>query len=260
MVTNGMPLSDFAATNPGMHRELPLVHSTLCDNLQSIAAESALRPTDCPVFGMPLVYLFYGRPSYRSRKGATPDTRINYCPVCFIFKPSRLLAAPTRIFPFDSGAAKGGRFSRFISAAEADRYALSPAIKSIQQFTHKFFESNGDYFVGVPRSGLVIPADQHEAMRYYHLVSSDEPASFDDRRSAIEVQYSDPILLRDTLWAVVLPTTFLSDDNIHHAIVSEWGAFPITYNFVLGSLPSEYSSVIRAKYQDWLTTGGFFHE
>jgi hypothetical protein len=249
--------AEFVERHPEMHPELPLVHSTLVEYFRLVAQAGKLQPRDCPVFGEPLIYLFYGRPAYRSTRGAMPDTTIQCCPVCFIFKPTFLKVHPARIYPFDTGAAKGGRFEPLITPADTDDFKMHPALKSVQRFTHAFFETNGDYFLGRPREGLTIPADEEAARKYYSFVSHEGPEHYDDRRSAVEFQYDKPISLRGMLWAVALPTSFLQQEGIRRTIVSEWGAFPLTYSFVRGSLPNEYATAIRTNYERWLREGSF---
>lgn len=250
-------LCDFADSHPHMHDELPLVHSTLCDSLGYIAETGALLPRDCPVFNEPLVYLFYGRPAYRSKLGQTPDTEIKFCPVCFVLKPNRIQSNLRRVFPFDSGAAKNNLFAPLIKDYEADVFGLTPSLEAIRRFTNVFFESNGKYFLGAPRSHLVLPPDQATAAQYYQLVEATGTAPFDDRRSAIELQYQDAILLKDTLWAVILPLDFLEQSALRSRIVRDWGAFPITYPTFHGAIPSASSEAIRILYHRWLTEGGF---
>jgi hypothetical protein len=86
-----MRFDDFLSTYSGELPELPLVHNTSCSQLEQILTTGILEPRDCSVFGEPLIYFFYGRPVYRSRKhGTSPDTRFDYCPVCLVFKPGAL--------------------------------------------------------------------------------------------------------------------------------------------------------------------------
>ena len=222
-VQSSKTLAETVSLHPNSHEELPLLHSSRCEHFGSIAESNALSPIMCDKFHEPLVYLFYGRPAYRSRRGNQFDTNIQYCPICFVFKTNRVPSSPVRVYPFDSGAAIEGRFDPPIQSANTPKFALHPSIDVIRKFTSIFFESNGDYFIGNARKEHIIPPSQEQAAQYYQLISANGLLPHDDRRSAIEVQYRDSIPLKDTLWAVVLPTSFLMDVGIRHKIVAEWG-------------------------------------
>jgi hypothetical protein len=248
-------LAEFIDRRRKMHEQLPLVHSTLIEHFSSLATNECLQPRQCPVFNEPLIYLFYGRPAYRSTRGATPDTELQYCPICFIFKTAFLDEQPARIYPFDTGAAKSGRFRPFIDETESDLFALNPALSSIQKFTKTFFDSNESYILGSPRKVLGL-ANNSIAKKYFALVSNDGPKNYDDRRSSIEIQYRNELFFKGKLWAVAMPTQFLEHADIRDMVVSKWGAFPLTYNFVRGTSPTDYATAIREKYILWLKMGG----
>jgi len=256
-VTGSVSFSDYIGSHVNQHNVLPLVHSSRCEYFDAIRNSDSLSTQPCPVFSEPLVYLFYGRPAYRSRRGAQPDTSIQYCPICFIFKAERFSAPLRRVFPFDSGAAAAGRFSPIISASDVHQFELHASLEHVRKHVHLFFETNEAYFLGRARGGLIIPPTPEEARKYYDLVTRTGSTVFDDRRSAIEVQCDFSLSLRDSLWAVVLPLSFLRESGVRQKIVEDWGAFPITYSTVFGSTPAEYSATIRQKYEDWLRQGDF---
>jgi hypothetical protein len=247
----------FVDNHPGMTEELPLVHSTRCEKFLEIAKTRSLAPQPCPVFNEPLLYLFYGRPAYRSKIGSAPSTDIAYCPVCFVFKPYTISAEVIRVFPFDSGASKGGLFEPHVSRTDTDSFQLSATLESARRTINLFFETNAKFFVGEPKRDLMIPCAELEAISYYQLVSHDGDDAYDDRRSAIEVQARSAIALRDTLLAVILPLSFLQDPNIRKVVVEEWRTYPITYSTVRGTIPSEYVRVITEKLRSYLQDGGY---
>ena len=57
------------ASHAGLAEELPLIHTSRCEFLSSIATTHVLEPQPCAIFHESLVYLFYGRPAYRSHRG-----------------------------------------------------------------------------------------------------------------------------------------------------------------------------------------------
>ena len=76
-------------SHPGLTEELPLIHTSRCEFLSSMATTHALEPQPCGVFHESLVYLFYRRPAYRSNHGSMGGEPIVLCPVCFVFKRAR---------------------------------------------------------------------------------------------------------------------------------------------------------------------------
>lgn len=242
-----MGFDDFLNAHPGVGPELPLVHSTNCVQFAQMQATGVLAPQDCPVFGEPLLYFFYGRPVYRpSKRGATPDTRYDLCPVCFVFKPGAL-GSCARVFPFDSGALDAGLFDPPIARADRDNYSLAPVLQTAQRLVEVFFETNGQYYLGEPRKVFAAPAGELEIERYWQLITSSGEADFDERRSAIEVQCGAAVTLRDNLHAVIMPAVFLDEPEVCRAVAQEWRAIPLTYETYRGAIPNEYTRVIAEK-------------
>ena len=202
-------LQDLVGSHPDLNEQLPLVHSTRCEWFREIAKEGELSPIKCPVFGEPLVYLFYGRPAYRSRNGGQPSTEITHCPICFVFKPYAVSDKIARVVPFDTGAAANGLFSPHIDRADFAKFILGSRIDLAQRMTHLFFGSNKKYFLGEARRLLSFADASVEVLNYLSLVHYEGESLFDDRRSAIEVQVREHVALRDTLMAVILPLAFL---------------------------------------------------
>ena len=132
---------------------------------------------------------------------------------------------------------------------------LPPELSSVLKFTNAFFETNSYYFVGQAKSVLNLPADETAAQSYYDLVAHEGSESYDDRRSAIEFQYNKSLSLKDKLWAVAMPTSFLDDSTIRNIVLQDWGAYPLTYSIIRGTAPSEYNATIRAAYERWLREG-----
>lgn len=107
------PRRNFAAlvrAAPVSPVSLPLTHVTDGYSFRDIMGNEALVPSPCRIFGSDLVYLFYGRPAYRSAAELESNGIDAYWPVCFVMEPGA--AAAMRIYPFDSGAFHHGRFSR----------------------------------------------------------------------------------------------------------------------------------------------------
>jgi hypothetical protein len=237
--------------------ELPVVHSTRCERFSGIAATQSLSPTLCEVFNEPLLYLFYGRPSYASKMGTRPSTELAYCPVCFVIKADAVETGLARLYPFDSGAAHRGMFDPFIPAGMLPTFALDPTIESARRIASAFFETNGNYYLGRARPDMVIPEAEVEAASYYQLITTPGEAAYDERRSSIEIQTRAELTLKNNLLAVILPDQFLDDPVIRRVVVKEWRAHPLTYLTFHGGVPMHYVRDIYSKLHTFLGEGGY---
>jgi hypothetical protein len=229
-----------------MTEELPLIHTSRCEYLTSIISTGILEPRPCEVFKESLLYLFYGRPAYRSIKGTKSGEPIVLCPVCFVFKPRTVSRSLYRIYPCDSGAVAHDRLAPEITAADLKGLALDPQIENARRMVSLLFEHNSDYFVGKVVSGKSFDTGTLEA-RFYSLLQRPGPVDFDDRKSAIEVQVDHGIPLAEQLLFVVLPKEFLEENAVRNAIINVWNCDPLAYPTFHGDAPAVYYSVVRQK-------------
>lgn len=237
------------ASRPGLTEELPLIHTSRCEFLSSIATTHSLEPQPCGVFHESLVYLFYGRPAYRSNRGSRGGEPIALCPVCFVFKPRTVSQVVYRVYPCDTGAVAADRFTPEILAGDLPQLALDPQIDSARRLVSLMFERNSDYFVGKVVQVRAFTPGSVEA-RFYALLIRDGPVDYDDRKSAIEVQVNQAIALRDQLLFVVLPREFLEEAAIRDTIINVWNCDPVVYATFKGDSPAAYYSVVRQKVKE----------
>lgn len=238
-------------------KSLPLVHSTTCSEFPAIASSGALQPNLCPIFSEPLIYFFYGRPAYYPRRvGRMPSTKITYCPICFVFRPQAATQI-ARVYPCDSGALQRGNFAEHIPPADRDKYELSGGLEYARRLVAAFFDSNGSYYLGKAREGLTFLAADQDSPRYYGLITCPRDVSYDERRSAIEVQTRQAIGLSDQLHAVILPGRFLDEGSVRETIVEQWGALPLLYDTQNGTAPYLYKRDVQIKLKDLLENGGY---
>ncbi len=240
------------AAHAVMAEELPLIHTSLCEYLPAIATTHTLEPRPCNIFKESLVYLFYGRPAYRSSRGIKNGEAIALCPVCFVFKPRTVSCSLRRIFPCDSGAVAGNLFAPDITSADLEDLEIDSQVENARRAVGLFFEQNSNYFAGRVTAGRAFPAGSVEA-RFYALLQRPGPVGYDDRKSAIEAQVNHSIALRNQLLFVVLPREFLEIDAIRHAIIYEWNCDPIPYPTFQGDAPAAYYSVVRQKVTERFT-------
>lgn len=248
-----MTFSDFVDSHKDeVDIEMPILHTTESAFLRPITEVGKLHPQQCSVFNRPLLYFFYGRPAYRSKKAWKTNAGVDLCPVCFVLKPCRLKTQIDSIYPFDSGAASSGLFEPHISQDEINRYKLSPLSESLRKFIRLYFLSNGDYFVAKADPALDLTEACQEAIDYFNLITHDDAVAYDDRRSAIEISSSESVELMDNIMTIVLPFSMLEDRDIRQIILNEWGIRPITYSTVHGMIPGHYQPTILQKLSDFL--------
>ena len=236
-------------SHPGLTEELPLIHTSRCEFLSNIAATHSLEPQPCGVFHESLIYMFYGRPAYRSSRSGMAGEPIALCPVCFVFKPRTVSQVVHRMYPCDTGAVAADRFNPEIRASDLAQLALDPQIDSARRLVSLLFERNRDYFVGKVVQARAFTPGSVEA-RFYALLVRDGPVGYDDRKSAIEVQVNQAIPLREQLLFVVLPREFLEEAAIRDAIINVWNCDPVLYATFMGDAPASYYSVVRQKVMD----------
>jgi hypothetical protein len=225
--------------------EMPLVHTSQCTFMVDIARSGRIEPRPCNVFGEPIAYLFYGRPAYRSRSGGTSGEPIQLCPITFILKPGALNHVHLRIYPCDTGALHTGTFDPYLTKDDRESLGLGESIEEARRYVKVFFGSNGQYFLGKVRPSIAAVLDD-AGTRFIKLLRATGASRFDDRKSVVEVQTTDPVPLKDKLLCVVLPRDMLRDRLIGKVVGRKWGCRIEDYSVVSGSAPAEYYAVVRA--------------
>jgi len=219
---------------------LPVFHS--CDALafRSILLDKRLVPNECPVFlGENLVYLFYGRPAYKS--ASTEATHLNsYLPITFILDWNYIPAAK-RVAPFDTGAFVNELYKEYMHhKMKVDGFLMRPEQKSAVKTTNFFFGKNSNYFAGKPKEDVKHGALDFEIESYLSLINGVAKSKTDDRKATIEVQLDSEIsLTKDNLKAVILPAEFEATDIVRDVIKGELNAETLVYESY--GVPSAYN-------------------
>ncbi|WP_456707332.1 hypothetical protein [Bradyrhizobium sp. USDA 4452] len=208
---------------------LPFVHITRAYSFDEMLVTERLEPVKGDDnFEEPLIYLFYGRPAYRAKRGNNARLEFEW-PVVLLFDPEKIQNV-LRIYPFDTGAFFLKFYEEFFDPlAKVDDFALNPSLAGISQFVGAFYTGNKEYFDGGSRKNVQIETRQFEAQGLLELArlpgvqgAKSSRRERDERSSAIEVQVSKAIPFRDTLLGVVLPEPYLDDDEIKKAL-AYWG-------------------------------------
>ena len=237
-------LRAIVSSTTSLPEELPLIHTSLCKDLDSIVTSGTIETRNCSVFGESLAYFFYGRPAYRSERGAQYGEPIPLCPVCFVFKPQSVAKSVHRLYPCDSGAVSKGKFAPQIVAGDLSDLSLEPCIESARRAVGLLFETNGNYFLGKVTPGKTFDPNS-TADRFYRLLHDSGPVRYDDRKSAIEISVKASVALTDHLLFVVLPREYLSVPAIREAIINCWNCDPVPYDTFNGDKPESYYGVVR---------------
>jgi hypothetical protein len=203
---------------------LPLVHITRAYAFDEILEGDTLDPKECGVFKEQLTYLFYGRPAYRAKDGNNARLEFEW-PIVFIFDPQRL-SAIRRLFPFDTGAFALGIYDHFFAKdSRVEDFVLDPTLDAATKIVGALYVNNEEYYLGGTRKNVDIPHRQFELQGLYELArlpgiqgASSMWQKRDERSSAIEIQFDQPLPLTDTLIAVILPKPYMDDSDIKDAL------------------------------------------
>lgn len=252
------PASDFRKLimdQAPLEDELPCIHTTDGLGFRSIIREGHISTDQCPVFNEPLLYLFYGRPSYRVNSQILATAIRAYAPVCFILKPG-IITSPHRVFPFDSGAFHNDLFRDSMHRKmQRDDFALEPDPASPQRLIRLFFGDNDRYYRNQPIAELQLPPLAFEASSYHALINDRQENSYDERISSVELQIAEELPLGGAVEAVVLPDAFIVPEVI--ASLDAISAKAIPYSFIDRLRPESYASSIYTVVRDYYLRRGY---
>lgn len=240
---NDRQFRDYIRSATPLAGQLGLTHVTDCAYLGGLVASGKLEPRDCKVYGEPLVYLFYGRPAYRSNWDQGTTTTIDYARICLILR-DEVAAMAHRIMPFDSGG-----FQRYSSALhhslKREDFEVDPKDHPLK-IVGAFYDSLENYWEIKPKETLRFPITQNVIQSYYHLISGGFREEFDDRCGAIEVQVADPIPLKDRVVALIAPHQVF-DDLAVEKFVADCGAEARGYRITRMFNPKEVSGQLLSE-------------
>ncbi|MFT6443371.1 MAG: hypothetical protein ACJASM_002932 [Salibacteraceae bacterium] len=213
---------------------LPSFHNTRSYLFREICDTNQIHPTPCSVFDEDIAYFFYGKPSYRAvADQKNPDKSFSsnrHLPVCIAVDSSVLELE--RIFPFDSGGFEKGIYFPHLEGDDYTLESFNLGKDSIlpMKLVATFFGTNNNYIEGEIRSDVgFLSFFEFELEDYLNLIKA-KNQNGDDRRSSIELQTKNSVVLdRNSVFAVTLPLSALSNQSILAKIVGEWGAIPITH-------------------------------
>jgi hypothetical protein len=240
-MTKAIRLKDFLpGINVAVAKSPPLIHSTSAHRLLEILDSGKLLAMPCNVFaGDKLCYCFVGRPAYKVPSIESPSEW--QLPIAFVL---RFDTPPVikRVFPFDSGAFRGGRFPSYISCFELDGYELSGDPNNIGRLISFFFKSTERY-VGRRAADHEELKDEHcldmrhqEVLAVGRLFRENSSSVCDDRAAAVEIQIAENITLaRENLLGVVIPDEYKRTPGLMSSLKSIAGVIQTYPHLPLGT-------------------------
>jgi hypothetical protein len=239
---------------------LGLTHVTSSYVLRDIISNGKIEaPENCPVLGELVTYAFYGRAAFRGTKDFEPATLACLFPSVLILDPA-LVPKPKYVFAFDSGAFMAGYMDHYLHPyMPLFDFLLSPEPASAARLIAAMFETTENYFENSPVGGFSVPSSNFEADCYRKMVlaSADAANKLDDRVSTPELIFGDPIEIKKSVCAAVLPDTLANDPTIGGGLRAEnvevheypWTkcSRPLENHFVVRTL---VNSIYRSK--GWL--------
>ncbi|MBY6059140.1 hypothetical protein [Leisingera daeponensis] len=208
---------------------LPLVHTTSLYSFEDLCSEDRIDPTHCQHFNEKLLYLFYGRPAYRTETAEFNDLSFNW-PIVFVLDPSKIDDLKA-VYPFDTGAFYLGLYRRFFSKkSEAEDFKLPGSLEYAEKLVDAFYSNKEEYLRGRSTKNTNIPLFNFEAEGIQKLSRepsftsriSEDQVTRDERSSSIEIQTENSIDIADATLAIVLPSAILDEPMVVDAL-DRWG-------------------------------------
>jgi hypothetical protein len=197
---------------------LPFFHTCDAFYLQQILDAGELRPRLCDVYKEPLLYLFYGRPAYKS--GERQNSRYPFLmPMCFIVN-SDVVRSMKRLLPFDSGAFH--RYKDFMHGAMTlDQFRLTPVLDSCDKVVNFCYGNNDAYFMSNAKKEIIYDQAHFQLTSYHSIISSEHKMDLDDRKASLEAQLEVPIAINNiNIEAIILPK-MLADSEEFKCIITD---------------------------------------
>ncbi len=219
---------DFIGGFDARDETLPLVHTTRAKLFDKILDGETLNPTHCDQFEEDILYLFYGRPAYRTPAAVSKRLEFNW-PFSFVIDPSKVKSIRA-VYPMDTGAFALDLYKGFFDpTTDRDDFALEGALVSAKKVTSFLYSSDRDYFTNDPKPSLTVPSRQFEAQAIKALAElplsvQPEHANHprDERSNSIEVQVDEVLSIKDTVLRLIAPEPWRIEPDFIEA-ADRWG-------------------------------------
>ena len=196
---------------------LPVVHATSWERLDSILASGEVGLYHCKIFEEDLCYLFYGRLAFRLEPEDSHPDQTTQAPIVFVFKDSGLRNVK-RVLPFDSGGYNAMFRERLPFLEDIDEFDLED-IDHADGLVNLFWKSREAYFFFDYKEGMNPEndfLDTAQKAAYYSLLQKrNVDIKVDDRRGSIEVASDQAVPVNaDTLVGVIAPISSMKNRRL----------------------------------------------
>ncbi|TBB57027.1 hypothetical protein ELH42_37765 [Rhizobium ruizarguesonis] len=240
-----------------LRAELPVFHTTESLFLRDIVTGLQINTTKCKVYDEDLVYVFYGRPSYRPSSSNNATKMLEYYPVVFLMSPDAVKSIK-RMLPFDSGGYHSGRFEDFLHPAmRKEQFEIPPPIDNLEAVISYFFGSPDDYMKAVGKADQTPAPTRFEIAAFHRMVHGVQKSTSDDRRITCEVQSDSPITLtKGVVRTIIAPSVFEDEDYFTERLIELGCAFK-GYDCDLANsneMHAHISYLVREAIAEWKAT------
>lgn len=197
-------------TTPVSER-LKWCHRTDAFALRDIIQQGHLTPRMCDVFHEPLIYLFYGRPAYRSHESL--QLRLSArAPVILVFNNS-IEQLGIRLFPFDSGAFESRYDPWRHKEMKLAEFQMPCGRDAAEKHVAEFFECRSNYLSMNPSKPKRAYPGEFEVETLSEILNDHSAEPADDRRLAVELQVNKQLSVSNIhASAIVIPETITEAD------------------------------------------------
>jgi hypothetical protein len=251
-------ISEIIEGQIGFSGRLPLTHNTDVAVFHKIVASGKIEPVENKKYDNEnLLFLFYGRPSYRPNLSAPNLSVKSFAPICVVVRRD-LLTSIKRLHALDTGAFKSGSLTPPIHPTMGlDDFRLHNGPSSIEKLIEFYFENEEKYFSGLPKiSTGTDPFDEIISDAYEKLIRRQSNQELDDRVSAIEIQTEMPIDIEREVLAIVLPSQFYVVPEIQKFFSKNANITPLLYSLPETYKPSEAHFLVYNKVREYYTQEG----
>lgn len=238
---------------------LPVLHATTAYRFAEMMPTDEIVPYYCQNFKSDIVYLFYGRPAYKSPDGVNSDLEFNW-PVVFVFDPMKVPKI-LKVFPFDTGAFANGLYREFFHKdSKLADFQLMGDICNAATLANIFYSNPERYLAGHSDRNLDIGPMEFEMQGLQSL--NRVPSHFeregetrrDERSTTIELQVGEKIRLKDGLLCLILPQKYMSLPEVV-ASANRWNPLYLKFyepihNLTRDSISGEIYRIVREVYRD----------
>lgn len=195
---------------------LPIVHTTTVTRFGEILQTNKLRLTVCKYYKKKLLYMFYGKPAYRLRRGSDDlITRLLAdAAVCFVLNA---IKGPDmhRAFALDTGASFGHRYDDYLpQGVSIDDFEIAANPDTVAKLVKAFFGENEKYVNGSSRRDIKISA-LDRVSEVYNAIASSTVSPFDERACTCELQYDAELEInKDLTHTVVMPDVLFGERQV----------------------------------------------